>query len=720
MSWDDEDFNALPVFHDIKDRSTAWRMIGRVGGAGGIRKDYQTNADSTVTRLSTRNGMPELITDVVINPTVCELGMDSGVVDLTSAGFFLDANSNDGGVLHHTTYIQEYIDAAAPGDKLIIDKIHPPELDGIATIDGSPALSYPFGNYTRKRASVQCPVSIFTGKTRLYVQALYGRHKATSNIEYVDSLGTPSLNIKARDSGSDIAIDTNCGIYLDPSTAEHWLISVGTSLAVIYKLSALACAEKLRPKLLDASISIQNKERIEAYILAHSAPLSSSAQALSIPSRNPISMGYGWHFNWSGTACDIVINTYVDRATGGYENESTHYRLNFTNSSGVWSVAPTTVEGPLRWGNPKHSHVILSPLWAGFVLEKLGVSAAGYGYGNAPFYAFYNKDALRVCRYSSVSTSVAKGATRTPSYYNPGTYQSLGSDAVDYRTFNSWTGTQTTLSCGGTNISYRNGSHTESSYTHTSPSPIGGFTTSSGWTYAPITAWEEDLNTGRPSAIGLQTVVDPWEGTISVFDGSASGYTTTHHVYTSPSPYQSAYQTQSYSATWSTESFNSYVVESTEFIGVIPFYDAEAFYFLGTHSTEKTEIGNRQNKSGGAFFGAFGAGDGYASLPYQFINYYERFCDDSTVTAALVPFTRNVPLTINTTSKLICNAGVFDGVSFPATGQCFDPASDIVDADYATYSSAHGTAVYAPDNGVGYGVSPASLAGIPFTFVGWA
>lgn len=60
---DNEDKTALPVFHGDKDKTNARQIAGRVIDPDGFEKHYRTAPDGTVTRLDTKGGRPQVITE---------------------------------------------------------------------------------------------------------------------------------------------------------------------------------------------------------------------------------------------------------------------------------------------------------------------------------------------------------------------------------------------------------------------------------------------------------------------------------------------------------------------------------------------------------------------------------------------------------------------------------------------------------------------------------
>jgi len=77
-------------------------MLDAINDTGNFRTRIFTHPDGSITRLKTKGGMPEFITDEVsatLPESTCTLKMDSGVVDLVSATFS-GALSDDWGFCH--------------------------------------------------------------------------------------------------------------------------------------------------------------------------------------------------------------------------------------------------------------------------------------------------------------------------------------------------------------------------------------------------------------------------------------------------------------------------------------------------------------------------------------------------------------------------------------------------------------------------------------------
>lgn len=286
---------------------------------------------------------------------------------------------------------------------------------------------------TKKNTVSKCPASIFTGKTRLYVQALYGRWIRNSLVADAnefpaldESTAPPSLKVPSRSVDGipylAVQLTTNSGIFLD-AAGKHWLMNPTAAGVTVYPLISSECGEKARASLVADGLSSEDKEHLEAYILAYCRPdVSKEVVAMfTTPiAFSTYSMGYGWHWNWSGTVADVVSTTqFAQPSISGISysaNTSTHHRLAVTkNASGVWSAAVSVVEGPTNWAVHRAYWTITEPSWGAMTETKTTPRNSTLFECNAPFYVFYARDTLTVCRVK-VSLVPSAAAVRTMSY----------------------------------------------------------------------------------------------------------------------------------------------------------------------------------------------------------------------------------------------------------------------------------------------------------------
>lgn len=289
--------------------------------------------------------------------------------------------------------------------------------------------------HEKKVMAVICPASIFTGRCRMYVQAMYGRALRTRGAEslalQLESSVPPSLRVPAyrvtEEFAPYVVLDTSCGVLLEGTTLRHYLVKPVGGQFKFYHLKGTATAEAMRKYLNpeeDPEMSNTDREHLEAYILAHSLPDTRYAMTgTGEYSFGNYSMGYGWHWNWEGNRADIVINNVFIQDSVNNGMESTHYRmvvravLQPPPPSGSTSPTPfafetpvTIVEGPTRWAVYRPFWTIVEPNFAAGILEKTTPQLSNVFECSAPFYAFYDRNDLKVCRVD-VTLTLGDGAS---------------------------------------------------------------------------------------------------------------------------------------------------------------------------------------------------------------------------------------------------------------------------------------------------------------------
>ena len=383
----------------------------------------------------------------------CELKMDSGVVDI-GATFFENPLSYLAAELYESEYAKQY-NLAFVGTEPVSDwriKSPPSAIGNLtgdvkssaalfrAKVPYSGAVAASFTPATdaddwlliKKIAATYCPASVFTGKCRLYVQAMYGlplysgKEVNAFPVPVASGSNTPSITVasyKRNGDSSDyprVAITTSSGVYLDKVTGKHWLFFIGYEAFSAYPLVSSGCGESLRKFIASESgkpsglkLTQQDRDHLEAYILARCLPDTRDAVSMPLGAAIPTyAMGYGWHWNWSGTSADIVSSQrFTQREVGvtSYEAmESTHYRVSPLYTDGAWQINLSVVEGPTQWAVARPYWCITEPNWLSYTQTKVTPRETDMLECDAPFYAFYQKDVLQVCRvnvtYNELST----------------------------------------------------------------------------------------------------------------------------------------------------------------------------------------------------------------------------------------------------------------------------------------------------------------------------
>lgn len=563
------------------------------------------------------------------SPWPCELYLESGIVHVGSVGPSNPAFNDDGKL---------YLNPA-------LETI--PELNGLLTlplgteatptpVSGDTAESFKkksetdeHGNVTvdqdslselqRKKITVATiPPSLFTGKTRLYVQALYGRRlkhfkKWSMNLAFQP----PALRYESGDTIVDIS--TNTGIFTTEDY-RYFLLTVeggsNQSVAVRELVAESECVERARAWLVanKDKLTEQKKTALEAYILSGSYPSGEITFKLDAVITTNWQMGYGWHFNWSGTACDIVDVETINTGGSTYKHKSTHYRMEFVRDKGKvipvseppltpvqqermrWAAIKQTTVETAEWKNYKWQHVIAFPDWSEQKLQIFGQQLGTRFGDNAPVYCFYNRDALKVVRYT------CQGAASIVEYM-------CESDPPYYYGVFGWGVAPTGRPCGGGVVGTEPGRSELRQRTSTDLSVAIGVDgvsigeTDASYTYSLLAksektrtyadSWYSSFSVGSggftvESGRALLDVVNQY-GCVNA-PGGFEGSTTL------PGP-DTASASSYISTTWTDTDATGSKSELTLTLIVVPFGDAEAAYLWGRKDTVVSESGTIKGNS---------------------------------------------------------------------------------------------------------------------------
>lgn len=568
----------------------------------------------------------------------CELYLESGIVNVGSIG---PANPafNDNGKLYTSPALDampelngllalplttEAPPKPASGDvaesfkkKVTVD------VNGNETVDQA-SLS----ELQRKKLTVALvPPSLFTGKTRLYVQAIYGRRlkhfkQWSMNLDFQPA----ALRYTSRRDGAEYVVDiyTNSGIYTTEDYRYFLLRVEGGSeqyITVRELMAESACVEAARAYLVknEERLTEAKKMALEAYILSGSYPSNDITFRLDAVIPTTGALGYGWHFNWSGTACDIVQVNTIDLGGGLYEHESAHHRMEFSRDKDKpipvsepsltpaqqerirWAAIKQAVVETKKWKNSKWQQVIAYPDWSASKLQIFGqLWGSRFGAG-APLYCFYRKDELQMVRFSlsGGESKVESECTSEPSWFmgvrarGPssgfpcGAYANVG-DHASTAEIKEYTETPTTAAfdCNGNTVgtttqSYAFSRYSRSSLTIETKAALGG---SGGYIGSGDTG---TFNSGAPDV------------TTSV-NGCYVSHTSAQSTVGGPF----SWVEHTINVDYSVETLSGSHSESGNLLFVVPFYDAEAVYLYGNISVNEQGIGTTGNRHhDGDFFG---------------------------------------------------------------------------------------------------------------------
>lgn len=429
------------------------------------------------------------------------LAMDSGVVDLINVG----VNSKDrfsAGVLYPTSatgaYASQFTKVADGGRKnpgksasgqllgeVTVSEPYPTgKLLDVARSFRPAQRETPEGSgvwvdakddanvWAKKFAANSCPPSMFTGKCRLYVQAMYGKPLYGSNtaktedadLPMFDGGTRPGLSVLSYDKTATVSLWTSSGLYLDVTSGRHFLINPSGNSVAIYPLVSSKAGEDLRKYITPgtteyASLGEEDRERAEAHILAYSKPDDKKMVTVGSVGNGAVdtwSMGYGWHWNWSGTIATltnfgvVVDETYGKAGTVGatiyYESNRYSLAVNISvaeNNTFNATARVTPDEVKVKWYVQRGYACIAEPEWGPKALTK---STERYNRSwfdcNAPFYSFYKRDVLQVARVKVKFSQTVPPATRVMS--PPGFDQPVGVNGLRYNTFDAEGGSSVT------------------------------------------------------------------------------------------------------------------------------------------------------------------------------------------------------------------------------------------------------------------------------------
>lgn len=611
-------------------RATKRTMLEAMGGADTVKKKFQENGDGSVTMAHTRGAgtQPEFITTAPQTTEDLPIFMDSGAIEPGSTGP-MSAERFNNAVLHYDTTQRLY-----QSMKKLLGKLWPKSMVCEPPDENIAAASFSVNAdalglrdesllgllYAKKLCAAFAPATMFCGKARLYAQAQYGT-KLTDWKWSVDVDGTPQLT----SSVSSSKLTTNSGIYLD-SEFNHWLLDIDNAGVRISKLNRDKRVAPLVSLMKTMMPSDPDYEKVEAYILAYSYPQDDTSFWIDIPGTPPCDMfGYGWKFNWSGTAADIVRTEIVPITGTTVKYESTHFRISFNRDASIvateeksrWSAVLSTVEGPVDWKSDKWGQVIASPIWGEYTLGIFG-ELWGARFGDAPVYCFYKRNTLEVIRCThTVGVSINEySRTSTPSAWG---------GQQDWSTYSwyGWEGQEGTIGLDGGSGEKRARTERPTTAGFYSES-VSAISTTESYTYDRSSVSQKTFN-GVISATnynmsdynytfnennsiyttGLWRDPSLTDGVPCYIGGSVQPGVATDHGYARAHTISSEI-----SIAFTKEYYSGIHSEAANHALIIPFNDAEAAYLWSTFDVSRSEVGRYANVSdcrlsGGVFVTVF-------------------------------------------------------------------------------------------------------------------
>jgi len=254
--------------------------------------------------------------------------------------------------------------------------------------------------FPKKDAQYKVPSSTYSGKLRLFVQALYGSKRDDYTV-----YGT-SLKVGGSDNEHPVKIlqkgfSGSGWIYTTDSYDYFYCEWAGASVN-FYALDISKEAERFRDTLkLHTNTDYEFVKKVEAFILStaniqkdptHIVPVTGAA-VLGSP------LDYGWHTNWKGSEASIVT-FYKDPLNPQYL--STLHKLDITESwdevayTFTVSNTPTVTDAPWwPWTNGLHVFYYDEAEQSMVPVEYPAPIFGGYnGTFDSPLYCYYAHDEL--------------------------------------------------------------------------------------------------------------------------------------------------------------------------------------------------------------------------------------------------------------------------------------------------------------------------------------
>ena len=253
--------------------------------------------------------------------------------------------------------------------------------------------------YVRKVTQRYVPSSMYSGKLRLWVQAIYGSMRKDYSI-YLDSNNLPDSSyykLILGDYTFEYGLPT-AGL-LTTDNYEYYLMEVSVTSVTFKKLKLSTESQdwanelSLHPNKASRAFS----SRVEAYILSQASidpdftPVVSSTGITAAGSP----MGYGFKFNWKGSQAKIVLH---ELDAGGFGiNASRTVTLNITDTLTVTGI----VSGAKYWSNGDRFQFLVPDFYNLKLLDFGEVAVGTQNTTDCPMYGYYLNDQWHEFQISS-------------------------------------------------------------------------------------------------------------------------------------------------------------------------------------------------------------------------------------------------------------------------------------------------------------------------------
>ena len=405
---DDAYFSTTPTREGVaQGRSVENRMLSSVGGQNTIRTKIIDNPDGTKTRLRTRSGMPEFVTDkvkTVSEPTYTYRYMTSGAYDLgdiNAANPLLSSSA----IVHKMAYV-------AANEYGAFYSLTPSIFKIPALANGSESIIYnqttkPSGLLNENKTTMyRNRPSMFSGLLRRMVQGQYGCGFADCKSGpvpvYISSEDDQRVSFLNNSSKSHGVLRFDIG----GENPSYMLAEIRSSSGVFglkcYPLSIPdgIMASDLIPAGSPIVAGSTEAQAIETLTLANAS--TDLTQEIDLGETYiPLgeSVAYGWSFSMTSNKASIVLRSPI----AGY-GDNYHWSLltvEIMLVGGILSYELTVVE--------EHDGRMLgpiSPIWVSNDAFAVAINAPKeavwtYYPQDFPVYAYYIGDEMKVVRWSS-------------------------------------------------------------------------------------------------------------------------------------------------------------------------------------------------------------------------------------------------------------------------------------------------------------------------------
>lgn len=370
MAFDDKFLGTIfPTREGVASgQSNERTMLDRIGGANQVRTKLRENNDGSITRLKTRFGMPEFVTE----------GGESGEENVSAGAAYLESGQLEWSYpapLSPTRYDPalwhfiggssgrylgkiEVSDGSSRNKGLLSEGMssqaigYPPSTDPVE--DAASKELYGETTVMKKMVVGIFPASIFSGRLRQFIQAQYGAAESVSPPFpfYVDAVGTDPILVYSH-GGTEIQFThyphDSVGLICTPSF-DYWLVKIQLDgvpnfKVTVWPLTFTAVGKSIRRILKSSALTPTAKIKLESYLLAQATITTTAPRVIGTFSGGAHaigwSMGYGWKFNSSGLKAAINSTIVLDVDVPDMERYSTA-RIDLTISA---TKNPVAVDG---------------------------------------------------------------------------------------------------------------------------------------------------------------------------------------------------------------------------------------------------------------------------------------------------------------------------------------------------------------------------------------